>query len=666
VLVARALSADLLSLLGSAALTSLVFGISDLIRASSSANGWIGASSASAIVGIWMWFGQIVGVASWLTRHLVAALKLRMPKWIAWQTLPSVVAGGLTILLARKVLSGAGVRQTSVASWGAWVMPLAVTITAWVALWIAERLIAGPWRGASKSATIVFAIGLAVGAALLDAAAAGGYLYLHVLLLTLALVLSIEAAELIGVPLRAGRVALLVTLVVLPSLVAFPSSLRARELLARPTWAGLQLVDYAQQHLDFDHDGYSRAFGGGDCDDTRASVFPGAVERAGDGVDSDCDGFDEPKLSSLAFVPFHLRTTPRASEISSRAQSFPTVVILIDALRFDRIGDPRFPNLAQLARESIQFTRMYSTSSSTATSLPAMMTGRVRPASSRHTLAQALASANQLTTFIAPDVVMQHFHNAGQADPLLGFSFRKTISTDHGEGWGGGETTPTSDQITASAVELLDSAAPPSVSWLHYFDVHQWNMLKMNGIQSGSDASRYDAVLQRLDASLRPLLERRDRLNLVVLADHGEGLGARGVRYHTTFLFEELTHIPFLIRVPGTKPATVAVPVAGTGFFNTILALRGLAPDASADRSLLDLVGANDLGAGPGFPGFEAQQWSLVYGHHRLLYTPSIQLLELYDVDHDPREQNNLAEDDPQLASQMRARLVQLNNEPRQ
>lgn len=54
--------------------------------------------------------------------------------------------------------------------------------------------------------------------------------------------------------------------------------------------AGCTLVTSGCSCADADRDGYTRC--GGDCDDARASVHPGAVEVCGDGIDQDCNGAD--------------------------------------------------------------------------------------------------------------------------------------------------------------------------------------------------------------------------------------------------------------------------------------------------------------------------------------------------------------------------------------
>jgi hypothetical protein len=664
----RASALRLSTWIGSASLAGLAFGLIDIARASLTFRGSVGLSNAAAVLGLWLWFGQLLGVLLCLARVLGAATKRRLRTRFAWHAFLAMLAGSVALLLARKVFAGSGIRRTYVGAVGPWAAPLSIALGTWVALWVRARLFPDGFARIARGEIASAAGVLAVAAVVLDAYAPGGYLYLHILLLTAALLLATRALDLIGLPPLAGRTALVASIVTLPSLAAFPSDRPARALLAQPTWAGVKLVGYVKFHADFDHDGYSPVFGGGDCDDKDPSVFVGAAERPGDGRDSDCDGLDAPKPSTLSFAPFRVPAVGPAQQIYARAKQFPTVVILVDALRFDRVGNRRFPNLEQLARESIRFTHVYATSSTTLSSVPAMMTGRVRPARGRETIARSLALAGQSSVFIAPDAVIAHFRKLAERDPVLSFSSQETIPTDYAMGWRPGYRGSTSGQMTAAAIANLDSALPPGLLWLHYFDVHEWITLDGGPASppAGGDVARYDAALERVDASLRPLLEMRDRLTLVLIADHGEGLGAHGLEHHTNYLFEKLAHIPLLLRVPGTEPATVDVPVTSTGLFNTLRALRGLPLDRSADDDLLPLLGATHIGDGPGFAGFDAVQWSFLHGRHRLLYIPRQQLAELYDVEHDPLEQTNLAEQNPHLTSELLTRLFQIQNEPPQ
>ena len=73
---------------------------------------------------------------------------------------------------------------------------------------------------------------------------------------------------------------------------ALPEGSPAFEAVADHGWGLRALLATARRLTDHDGDGFSARFGGGDCDDTRADVYPGAEDIPGDGIDQDCEGGD--------------------------------------------------------------------------------------------------------------------------------------------------------------------------------------------------------------------------------------------------------------------------------------------------------------------------------------------------------------------------------------
>ena len=68
---------------------------------------------------------------------------------------------------------------------------------------------------------------------------------------------------------------------------------------------------------DADNDGFSE--NQGDCDDTNATVYPGATEDETDGIDNDCDGeIDETLGYEATFYYFHGGQSPGRILIGSR------------------------------------------------------------------------------------------------------------------------------------------------------------------------------------------------------------------------------------------------------------------------------------------------------------------------------------------------------------
>ncbi len=108
-------------------------------------------------------------------------------------------------------------------------------------------------------------------------------------------------------------------------------------------------------------------------------------------------------------------------------------------------------------------------------------------------------------------------------------------------------------------------------------------------------AGVYDASILDLDDATGDLfddLRARGVLDdtiVVVVADHGEALGEHQMFEHRWSVFEQLLHVPLIIRYPeGMKPARVSDRVTTMDVFSTILDLTGVPPTTVpvASRSL--------------------------------------------------------------------------------
>ncbi len=93
----------------------------------------------------------------------------------------------------------------------------------------------------------------------------------------------------------------------------------------------------------------------------------------------------------------------------------------------------------------------------------------------------------------------------------------------------------------------------------------------------------YDAEVAYQDHLLSRLLEvldrpeHRDRTVVVLVGDHGEMLGEHRLMGHAFGVYEELIHVPLLIRFPGqTEGRRVVDPVSATRLFHTTLEAAGI------------------------------------------------------------------------------------------
>jgi choline-sulfatase len=179
-----------------------------------------------------------------------------------------------------------------------------------------------------------------------------------------------------------------------------------------------------------------------------------------------------------------------------------------------------------------------------------------------------------------------------------------------------------------------------------------------------------DELVGRLVAVLRAK-NLYDRSLIVVLSDHGEGLGDHGELEHGVFLYNETVHVPLIVKMPGARGAgrRVSAVVQHIDLVPTLLDLVGLpVPPELRGRSLVpvlrgrraDTVPESGVYAEALYPRYHfgwSELYSLTDGRYRYIRAPRP---ELYDLHEDPGEQHNLAAARASTSAAMRGALDRL------
>jgi arylsulfatase A-like enzyme len=186
------------------------------------------------------------------------------------------------------------------------------------------------------------------------------------------------------------------------------------------------------------------------------------------------------------------------------------------------------------------------------------------------------------------------------------------------------------------------------------------------GLYAG-EVSYVDAELGRLVTTLESW-GLRDRLVVVVTADHGEGLGEHAIYCNHIGVWEEMLRVPLIVWAPGrVTPAVRDDLASGLDVAPTLLRLLGVTVPSTME-------GHDLLGGGP--PRRELVTESLLHfqlaltdGRWKLVrtlrdYYATTRFyreagdVELYDLAHDPGEQSNLATSEPERTADLQTRLA--------
>ncbi|MCH2102623.1 MAG: sulfatase-like hydrolase/transferase [Planctomycetes bacterium] len=199
--------------------------------------------------------------------------------------------------------------------------------------------------------------------------------------------------------------------------------------------------------------------------------------------------------------------------------------------------------------------------------------------------------------------------------------------------------------------------------WIHYFDPHA-DYNPPEPYRSRFKDELYDGEIAYTDAMFGDVIEhlRRagelDETLVVVTSDHGEALGEHGETTHGLFIYDATTHVPLIMshprlpggeRIEGVVGLVDVAPTAldllgvsyGADFDGRSLAGRMLSPGASVEERP-----AYSESMFPKFGFGWSELRSLRGDNWRYVRAPRP---ELYDLEVDPKELDDLSEREPAL-----------------
>lgn len=361
----------------------------------------------------------------------------------------------------------------------------------------------------------------------------------------------------------------------------------------------------------------------------------------------------------LACAPGCRRREPPAT-----ARGASLFLISIDTLRSDRLpvyGYAKLaaPHFSGFAADSVTFERAYSHYPLTLPSHASLFTGLLPPqhgvrdnkgyllADEHLTLAERLKQSGYRTHAVVSSMVLARVTGIAQ-----GFDeFDDRMEDPEHPDLRRFPQRPGSVSL-ALAKRLIEQASgrDKQFVFLHLFEPHTPRNAPEPYASRYHDA--YDAEVAYADSLLGEFLaflkERGlyDPSLIVVLSDHGEGLGDHVEQEHGLTLYRETLQVPLLVKLPGQqrRGQRVGVPVGLIDVAPTLLALLGL-DHAGLEGSALFEAAA----PAPDRPLY-AETWftyhqygwselrSILAGGAHYIEAPRP---ELYDIEADPRETHN-------------------------
>jgi choline-sulfatase len=354
-------------------------------------------------------------------------------------------------------------------------------------------------------------------------------------------------------------------------------------------------------------------------------------------------------------------------------------LVTIDTLRADHVhcyGDDKIhtPALDSLALDGIRFAQAFTPSPITNTSHISILTGLLPSVhgvtdfaiplpKTLPTWAELLKKNGYQTAAFIGAVVLDSHTVAPGLDRGFDHYDNFPAHAPAGEHWGFVERRGM-DVVHRAETWMGAHPGNPRFVWVHLYDPHDPYEPPPPYPQT------YDGEIAYADAALGDLLaywkheNRYQNALIIVVGDHGEGLGEHGEQTHGIFLYDATTHVPLIVKLPLNASAkkVVTPQVQTTDILPTVLQVLGISPPpALANRSLEEehhqVFGETDYPLRFGWAPLRAVRSD----GFKFIEAPRP---EFYDLGKDPAELNNEYEPWNKTVQQLRTEIASSGMRP--
>lgn len=365
----------------------------------------------------------------------------------------------------------------------------------------------------------------------------------------------------------------------------------------------------------------------------------------------------------------------------------PIIIVSIDTLRADRLPAYGYdgvetPHIDRLRRDGILYENAYSHIPLTLPSHASLLSGLLPPEHGirdniGYTLDADRVASGEIPHLprllkaegYATGAAVSSFVLRGKMGLDLDFDFYEdAIEFRPGIGLGGMQRAGV--ETLGLTVEWLRTVAEgPFFLLFHMYEPHS-PYTPPEPFRSRYPDNPYDGEVATSDQVVGDLLGELDRLGIyddaliILLSDHGEGLGDHGEDEHGVLLYRTTLQVPLILKLPGNARAgeAAAEPVQLIDVLPTITQLLDLETPEGRGDSLLDVldgrVGERQIYSETFYPRLHfgwSDLASLIDATHHYIEGPDP---ELFDLTVDPDELDNVLREQRRTYTALRDQLA--------